>query len=207
MDKYSYQVQKTKAEIMETVLTNTIKMLNARGLIEDEEKSIQALTSKPYDTLQYEISVINNEDKKFYMKFFPQKITAISKTSGISDFLVQHKNKPKLIIVKNINTKAWKAIINQYPKTEVFMEEDLMINLIDHDLVPKHVKLSDEEVDELLTHYNLKLKNIPRILTMDPAVRYYNYKEGDILRIIRASETTAESITYRRVVKGDVVKK
>ncbi len=68
-----------------------------------------------------------------------------------------------------------------------------------HILVPKHVKVSDKERDEILSRYNVTIKEIPKILKDDPAISQLDTKSGDIIKIIRKSPTAGESVFYRVV--------
>lgn len=69
-----------------------------------------------------------------------------------------------------------------------------------HILVPKHVKLTEEEKKKLLGEYNLSLMELPKISVRDPAIAHLNVKEGDVIRIIRVSPTSGEAVFYRGVV-------
>lgn len=69
-----------------------------------------------------------------------------------------------------------------------------------HALVPKHVKLSDKEKKELFEQYVADLRDLPRMFKDDPALESLDVKEGDVIKIIRASTTAGEALFYRRVV-------
>ncbi|QKF94069.1 DNA-directed RNA polymerase subunit 5 [Fadolivirus algeromassiliense] len=202
-----FQIEKSPDDIRKTVLTNIVKMLTERNLINKEnlEKNIETLLSTTTDDHTYSITLDNyknNDDKIIFIKMFHQKISAISKQSGISDYLNKYKDKPKLIIVKGINTKAEQSILNNYPKTEIFLENELMINIIDNILVPRY-EILDHETDDFKQFcelYNCKKRNIPKLYSHDPMAKYYNLKKGDIVRIIRASETAGLSSFYRIVI-------
>lgn len=73
-------------------------------------------------------------------------------------------------------------------------------NIEKHSLVPKHIKLTKEEAEEVLNQFNISKKQLPRILKTDPAVTNLDVKQGDIIKIIRGSNTTTESIFYRSVI-------
>ncbi len=70
---------------------------------------------------------------------------------------------------------------------------------IKHILVPEHKKISEREKQELLKKYNITIKELPRILISDPAIAHLDVKPGDIIKIIRKSPTSGESIYYRVV--------
>ncbi len=75
-------------------------------------------------------------------------------------------------------------------------------DLFSHELVPKHVIASDEEVNMLLGHYGIKKSQLPRILRDDPAAKLLGAKPGQVIRIERKSPTAGKSIYYRLVVEG-----
>lgn len=72
----------------------------------------------------------------------------------------------------------------------------------EHILVPKHSKLNDKEKKDLLEKYDISLKELPRVLKKDPAIKSLSPKVGDIIKIIRKSPTAGEAIFYRYVVNG-----
>jgi DNA-directed RNA polymerase subunit H (RpoH/RPB5) len=71
-----------------------------------------------------------------------------------------------------------------------------------HILVPKHVKLTGEEKQEVLKEYNLLLSQFPMVLLSDAAIQNLKPEVGDIIKIIRDSPTNIKSIFYRVVVHG-----
>lgn len=83
---------------------------------------------------------------------------------------------------------------------EVFNISELLVNIIDHVLVPEHIPLKPDEIKEFFNSYKLKPTQLPRILVNDPISRYYGMKKGDIFKIVRKSETAGKYVTYRIVV-------
>ncbi|RLG94964.1 DNA-directed RNA polymerase subunit H [Candidatus Bathyarchaeota archaeon] len=73
-------------------------------------------------------------------------------------------------------------------------------NIFEHEMVPKHEILSDEEREELLRKYRIKPYQIPHIKRSDPAVFLIGAKPGDIIKITRKSPTAGTYVTYRYVV-------
>jgi DNA-directed RNA polymerase subunit H len=74
-------------------------------------------------------------------------------------------------------------------------------DILEHDLVPEHTILNENEKRELLERLKIKPKQLPKILTNDPVAKAINAKEGDVLKIIRKSATAGTSIYYRIVSK------
>lgn len=70
-----------------------------------------------------------------------------------------------------------------------------------HELVPKHILITEREKEEVLQKYGITLRQLPRISIDDPAVKSMNGKIGDVVKIFRKSPTAGESIYYRVIVK------
>jgi DNA-directed RNA polymerase I, II, and III subunit RPABC1 len=85
-------------------------------------------------------------------------------------------------------------------KLETFQSEELIINITEHVLVPKHFLMSEQDVSLVLSKYNVKLSQLPKIQVTDPVARYFGAVKGDTLKIIRTSETAGKYTTYRTVV-------
>ncbi len=71
-----------------------------------------------------------------------------------------------------------------------------------HELAQKHSKLSEKDKKEFLKKYNATLKELPKILTTDPAIRELGVKQGDVVVIERKSRTSGISLFYRGVING-----
>jgi len=75
-----------------------------------------------------------------------------------------------------------------------------MVDVSQHELVPDHVLLDDpEEVEAVLTEYNVKKTDLPKIKRTDPALPD-EAVVGDVVKIVRNSRTTDEAVVYRLVV-------
>lgn len=97
-----------------------------------------------------------------------------------------------------ISSSAHKIIPTVEPATiETFKESDLIVNITHHELVPKHLRLSTAEKAELLSRYRLKESQLPRIQREDPVARYMGLKRGQVVKIIRRSETAGRYASYR----------
>jgi DNA-directed RNA polymerase subunit H len=80
-------------------------------------------------------------------------------------------------------------------------EKEPSYDVFKHELVPKHVLLGPDEAKQVLEQYHIKAFQLPYIKSTDPAVRKIGAKPGDIVRVIRTSQTAGESDFYRYVVE------
>ncbi len=79
------------------------------------------------------------------------------------------------------------------------------IDVLLHELVPRHLLLTKEETQELLNKYKIGLFNLPYMFEKDPVAIAIGAKEGDVVKIIRKSKTTVSFVNYYRYVKKEKV--
>jgi len=74
-------------------------------------------------------------------------------------------------------------------------------NVMEHELVPEHILLGEDETEELLKQYNISKGQLPKIKTSDVVVKQINAKPGDVIKIIRNSLTAGRAVAYRLVIE------
>ncbi len=79
---------------------------------------------------------------------------------------------------------------------------DSTVEISKHILVPKHTKISEEEIKVILDKYNISLNQLPKILKSDPAIKNLNAEVGDVIKIERDSPTMGTVDFFRAVIHG-----
>ncbi len=83
------------------------------------------------------------------------------------------------------------------------MAKKKKIDVLLHKFVPQHLLLTKDETQKLLKKYNIAVTDLPQIFEKDPVAIAIGAKEGDIIKIIRESQTTVKSVDYYRYVKKE----
>ncbi len=85
------------------------------------------------------------------------------------------------------------------------MTKKRKIDVLLHELVPKHYLLTKEESQNLLEKYQINISDLPQMFDNDPISIAIGAKEGDIVKIVRESHTTVKNVNYFRYVKKEKV--
>jgi len=126
----------------------------------------------------------------------------------IMNFVEKYNNKPNIILIFNNDTISTPIVVqlNKYDKMlqkrggslQYFHIKHLLFNPTRHQLVPKHTKISNEEVTELMEKYLIKGKaQMPYILHNDTISKWLGLKQGDVVKIERFNENSGVSYYYR----------
>ncbi len=67
-------------------------------------------------------------------------------------------------------------------------------------MVPEHTVLDDDELEDVLTEYDIDSTDLPKIKRTDPALPD-DAEVGDVIKVVRNSRTTDEAVVYRLVVE------
>ena len=189
------------AEVKQIIVTNILKMLNSRKLINKDQ--IDKLVNKFSKNAENIFTIVTDKDQ-IDITF---EITTHDKPIGKSQFnnleiLSNNKYSDhlKIVIVSYKPSLTILRIVRDMDNLEIFLQTDLMINIIDHVFVPKHMLLNSEEKLEFLSNYNTLERDLPKIDYYDKITRYYGAKIGDVFRIIRYAKNGIHDIQYRIVV-------
>lgn len=73
-------------------------------------------------------------------------------------------------------------------------------SLLNHELIPKHEIMSEEELKLVLKSYNIGKEQLPKIKVEDPVIKEIGAQVGEVVRITRNSQTAGEAFYYRLVI-------
>ena len=87
------------------------------------------------------------------------------------------------------------------------VESDL--HVLEHDLVPEHTLLSEQEAEKVLAKFKITKDQLPKIRKDDACIRILERIEGPInpgrlIQIRRKSDTAEEFIVYRLVISKEL---
>ncbi|MFQ3308139.1 MAG: DNA-directed RNA polymerase subunit H (RpoH/RPB5) [Candidatus Nanohaloarchaea archaeon] len=78
----------------------------------------------------------------------------------------------------------------------------MAINVNDHETVPEHRKLEEDEIEEVLEKFDAEIEDLPKIERTDAALKSMdNVEVGDVIEIRRSSPTAGKTTYYRRVIE------
>ena len=166
-----------------------------------------AFTARPSDAMntRYTPLLRPGQDPKpaeigtIHVEFFGATSVGIKDIKTFAQLLAEKNYYTGIFVTPTAPTSSALKIIPSLLPTvlEIFREEDLLVNISQHELVPKHILLSPEEKKSLLERYRLKETQLPRIRVDDPMARYLGLRRGQVVKIIRKSETAGRYASYR----------
>lgn len=162
------------------------------------------------------------ENKKTYVKFHLEKTLSVSHINDlIEDLYVLGvggdiggtgvsanandtvlTDKDTLIIITKQEIKTMNQVSNQLflqGRFIVLLSLDrLQFNILNHQYVPRHTILSDDEVGEMMKKYNVMEKSqLPDISRYDPVALAIGMRPGEVCSIDRPSKSAISSLYYR----------
>ena len=132
------------------------------------------------------------EEERLGVKEIRKYVNRMEKTSTMHAILVvdQEPNRVAKTVLATIKDMRF----------EVFRTSELVIDKMEHELVPRHEVLTAEEKQTVLKRYNLRDAQLPKMMSYDPVARYFGLQRGQVVKIIRSSETAGRYVTFRVVV-------
>lgn len=175
--------------------TTLVEMLQDRGVTDGAAlQKFQALEMEALLKTKSVFTVPVKDDLQILFYLLPK--VKQSELSKFLDKMDPQAKVPHYILVVREKPKLPIEIPNAVQ--ELFEMKELMYNITQHVLVPKHQRLPETEVPELLAKMNIKSKlQLPHILKADPMARYLGLRPGEIVKISRVSPTAGAYVNYR----------
>lgn len=152
------------------------------------------------DSLTILVEKADDETNQLFV-FFPEDEKVGVKPIKVYTDRMQAEGVSNAIIILRVDiTPFAKQAVQEMSESfriEHFKETELLVDITKHQLVPTHQVLTASEKSELLKRYRLRETQLPRIQPNDPVARYYGMKRGNVVKIIRPSETAGRYVTYR----------
>lgn len=92
-------------------------------------------------------------------------------------------------------------IVHPTVAIETFIYDDFIICKPEHQSIPKHIIMTPSEVDELLAVMHTTKSRLPKFSMNDAMNAWIGARPGNVIKIMRTSETTAVATGYRFVIK------
>jgi DNA-directed RNA polymerase subunit H (RpoH/RPB5) len=137
---------------------------------------------------------INNKKKFIVIWNHESVVYDIKKSVGITVIIKrceEYNIKNLIIIYRTKITYIANNMINNYRtqeyKIQNFFEEDFYMDLTEHKeyFIP-HVLCAKKKKEEILKDYNITEDQLPQLkLVTDPMCKFYGFKKGDLVKIVR----------------------
>ena len=190
-------------EIQHNCIRTIINMLIARKWTTETADKIFGEIADPNELIDSNAVLCDVINKRVAIKFYNYKLTSMKNDKEIDTFIANYPGHHRILIVYDILPKAEKQI-QDTKDFEVFKTMEIVRDITQHFLVPKHILLSKEEAEQFMEEYSLKKRDMGRIFIDDPMVRYLYAKKDDIIQIIRGSLISGYSTYYRLVVSNSI---
>ena len=193
-------------------------------LFKSRKNLLELLKTQEYDTDKHNINNINeinqmfvnnqldilleNKTKKTYVKYHLGKTL---RRENINDYIddlfnleqILTKNDTLIIVIKMEPNDTLIKCVNQIWEEDgvfiiLFNIDRLQYNILEHEYVPKHIVINEEEVKLIKEKYNImKDDQLPKISRFDPVAMAIGIRPKEICKIIRPSKTAIETNYYR----------
>ena len=102
----------------------------------------------------------------------------------------------------NDNIKLMQDIWNNdHIYFSIYNLHNYLYNIIEHEYVPEHYKLNEEEINEVKEKYNImEDSQWPEISRFDPVAQAIGLRPKNVCEIIRPSETAITAKYYRMCI-------
>lgn len=188
---------------------NLLQLLKSQNYnVEDYENFTVNEVHAMYTNKQLDILLSGKENKKVYVKYHLGKTLRRENINDYIDDLYHLENALNtddtlIIVIKMEPNPTLINVLNQIWEQDkifiiLFNIDRLQYNILDHEYVPQHIILNDQQVEDVKKKYNINdVKQFPQISRYDPVALAIGMKPNEICKIIRQSKTAIESEYFR----------
>lgn len=193
----------TPLESMLTKKAWVSRYLGFLAELEDDENDTDSFTVIDNMTLLFK-----KNKKQLLVYFHPFDSKLSQNDMSYVRSLMTKKNAQHLVLVvnKNATHKVSNVLEILGHNAQIFSEEELLLNVTRHQLVPKHILVTGQDRDDILKMFitlpdgKQHMDLLPGMFTNDPIVKYYNFKVDDLIRIERPRNDGYFDLSYRIVI-------
>jgi DNA-directed RNA polymerase subunit H (RpoH/RPB5) len=124
-----------------------------------------------------------------------REVAAHMEQFHVQDAIIVSERGPNTMMAKEVNMLHMRGFTIQF-----FCFTELYRNVTQHMLVPRHVKLSEQEKQDVCKKNKAELTHFPHLNRLDPVVRYYGFKKGTMVAIHRHLGGRMQPYTVYKVV-------
>lgn len=162
-----------------------------------------------FETKQLDMLMTNaSKNKKVYVKYHLAKsLRPVNLYEYMEDLFTLEEiltKKDDLIVImkEEPNETIKKTLMDIWEQDGIYIIviniKRLQYNIMNHQLVPPHIVLTDDEKNEVKKRYNILNDNqIPDISRFSPVSQVIGIRPGEFCKIIRPSKTSIKSEFYR----------
>ena len=167
-----------------------------------------------HNNKQIDMLLVNDKGQKVYIKYYLGRSLRPQNIHDIIDDLfnletILNKEDSLIIITKDKSSRD--TLMGEVK--QLWAENSIYINIIDimslqynvlnHEMVPKHTKMTDDEIAEFKKRYNITDNSmIPEISRFDPVSLCIGLRPGSIVHITRPSKTAIKGNYYRYCINA-----
>ena len=159
--------------------------------------------------LDFDLESKDEENKKVFVKYLINtKIRNTSLRSYINDFIdsqedLEPKNTDIIVILKDKpNESLLKVVDDFYSENQIYINliyiKTILFNILEHDYVPEHTKISEHDYKILKQNLNINSKSqLPLISRHDAVSTILGIRPGEVVKIVRSSKNAGQYLSYR----------
>ena len=143
--------------------------------------------------------ICRKNGKQVFVFFSSSKVIGIQHIENLMKRLNSQNIFDCIIIYSGILTPSALKMV-QNPCIEVFSENELLCDIMNHELMPMIHVMTKEEKNDFLRRTKINECDLPLISKNDKISKYFGLSKNDIIKISRKSETACKYDCYRLVI-------